>query len=233
MKTTARTLKALLILAITTLATTSTLPANELDEADATTEAPDTPTPPSPTPPGVSQKIQRENLITNPPFRIIRRPRVQQPGTVQQPLEIRGFAGIGDNLEISLTNPATRECHWVKIRDEDAKWYVESADPVTRIATVRMNGISMALEMAKASEAPTPITPALAPAPGRVIGTTPTAGPGPGPGGAPGIRNPQPGNWRTTNAPPNTVQSGENYPNPRTRGYGNNPNTGGTNTRRR
>jgi len=102
------------------------------------------------------QKIRRENLIANSPFRLA--PRRLSAST--QPLEIRGFAGFGDNLEISLTNPRTRECHWVRLRDRDAKWYVKSADPIARTAVVELNGTTIDVEMVKASETPMPIRPA-------------------------------------------------------------------------
>ncbi|MDR2429382.1 MAG: hypothetical protein LBD14_00495 [Puniceicoccales bacterium] len=222
MKSPNRTRHLLLSLAAMTLVATAPLHANDLDDTDAddTTESPPTPTPTTP----ATQKIQRENLITNPPFRIIRRPRVQQSGTTQQPLEIRGFTGTGDNLEISLTNPATRECHWVKIRDEDAKWYVESADPITRTATVRMNGIAMSLEMAKANEAPIPITPAATPTPVQGRGIIPAATPATNPGiPATATRTPRNSNWRPSDPSLNATPSGENYP--RSRNYGSaNPN---------
>ncbi|MDR2982650.1 MAG: hypothetical protein LBV12_10440 [Puniceicoccales bacterium] len=97
-------------------------------------------------------QIRRENLITNSPFRIARR--WGRDTATRQPLELHGFVGSGDKMEISLTNPSTRECHWVKLRDENAKWYVESADAKSRTAVVRMDGMSINLEMVKASETP-------------------------------------------------------------------------------
>jgi hypothetical protein len=116
-------------------------------------------------------KPKRENLITNSPFRIVRR-----SARLIQTLEIRGFSGRGDDLEVSLTNPATRECHWVKVRDADSKWYVESADPVLRTAVVRVNGATLDVEMAKPTLTPTPIRPAAVPVtPAPIVPARPVA----------------------------------------------------------
>lgn len=101
-------------------------------------------------------EILRENLVNNSPFRAIRWN--QRVSSGNQPLELRGFAGSGDNLQVSLTDPRTRECQWVRVRDDNARWYVESADANTRTAVVRMDGIAINLEIAKASEVPIPIT---------------------------------------------------------------------------
>ncbi|MDR1817282.1 MAG: hypothetical protein LBR07_03710 [Puniceicoccales bacterium] len=111
--------------------------------------------PATPASPAV-EKIRRENLVSNNPFRsgVIGR------GGSAQTYEIRGFAGRGADLEVSITNPATRECHWVKVRDPEAKWFVESADPVARTAVIKINDVSLDIEMAKPSEMPTPIRPA-------------------------------------------------------------------------
>jgi hypothetical protein len=103
--------------------------------------------------------IRRENLINNSPFRI-RVPR-RDTTTAPQALEIRGFMGSGRNLEISLSNPNTLECQWVRVGDPDARWFVESADPVTRTASVRMDGMTISVHMAKPAELPPPAPPAM------------------------------------------------------------------------
>jgi len=120
------------------------------DDADGDADAAETPKDAA-----VAGKAKRDNLISNSPFR---KPRPNAPRL--QTFEIRGFCGSGDNLEVSITNPATRECHWVKVRDPEAKWFVESADPVARTAVIKINDVSLDIEMAKPSEMPTPIRPA-------------------------------------------------------------------------
>ncbi|MDR1498191.1 MAG: hypothetical protein LBS59_07275 [Puniceicoccales bacterium] len=153
--------------------------------ASAETNAPGGAASPAAETPTASE-IKRENLITNSPFRRIR----PRETLTTQVLEIRGFTGRGADLEISITNPATRECHWVKVRDPDAKWFVESADPIARTAVVRMNGIPINIEIVKASENPIPIVASGAP-PRRPATAMPgrPAVPGAVGGGAPGVRN--------------------------------------------
>ncbi len=101
---------------------------------------------------GERPTILRENLVNNSPFRIVRRGRGAV--TSNQPLELRGFIGKGDKMEVSLTDPRTKECQWVRVGDHNARWYVESANSYTRTAVVRMDGISITLEMAKPNEIP-------------------------------------------------------------------------------
>ncbi len=116
----------------------------------------DSATPASPATAPEKPEIFRENLINNSPFRAVSGRR----NTAQQPLELHGFVGNGKNLEVSLTNPGTRECRWVRLRDENAKWFVESADPEKRTAVVRLDGVSLNLEMVHPNETPLSITPA-------------------------------------------------------------------------
>lgn len=116
--------------------------------------------------------ILRENLVNNSPFRAVRRGR----GVVMsnQPLELRGFIGRGENMEVSLTDPRTKECQWVRVRDPNARWYVESANSYTRSAVVQMDGISITLEMSKPSEIPITTASQHAPQPAPAVVATPS-----------------------------------------------------------
>ncbi|MDR2844603.1 MAG: hypothetical protein LBV28_00730 [Puniceicoccales bacterium] len=162
----------------------------------AATTTPDAPAKPDGTD-AAKPEIQRQNLVTNSPFRAVRWTRRVTANA--QPLEIRGFVGSGENLEVSITNPQTRECHWIKVRDENAKWYIDRADPIARTAVVRMDGILINLEIVKPTETPLPITaaggaavaarPLPAPVGGGALQIGPGGVPQTGPGGAaPGQR---------------------------------------------
>jgi hypothetical protein len=125
--------------------------------------------------PAAKSEIKRENLITNSPFRTARI--LNRTGGNTQQLEIRGFSGSGDKLEVSLTNPLTRECHWVKVGDPDARWKVTSADPAARTAIVEINGMVISVSMAQVDERPLGITSSAAPkAPSPVLLRTAAGG---------------------------------------------------------
>ncbi|MDR2863391.1 MAG: hypothetical protein LBV54_05920 [Puniceicoccales bacterium] len=130
--------------------------AAETDDDSSTAETPPA-SAAAPTPAPGKTKIYREDLITNSPFRQMT-PGLLRPGQIAaaQPLEIHGFLGHGENLEVSLTNPVTRECLWVRVRDRSAKWYVESADPVARTAVVVVDRVPVTL-VVRASERSLPI----------------------------------------------------------------------------
>ena len=120
------------------------------------------------TAPAERPTILRENLVNNSPFRMVQRGR----GPVSnQPLELRGFIGKGDKMEVSLTDSRTKECQWVRVGDPDARWYVESANSYTRTAVVRMDGISLSLEMAQPSETPLTTASQHAPQPAPAVVT--------------------------------------------------------------
>lgn len=171
-------------------------------QADDGNEAPAAIVPPSSAIPEAKPpkpEIKRENLITNSPFRTARV--LSRTGGNTQQLEIRGFYGSGDALEVSLTNPLTRECHWVKVGDSDARWKVTSADPVARTAVVEMNGMVISVSMAQVDERPLsiassapsiappvarPVTTGMQPGSGAIMRPGMGSGPGVGPGVGPG-----------------------------------------------
>jgi hypothetical protein len=66
--------------------------------------------------------------------------------------------GRGENALISITNPDTGESQWVRLRDERAKWYVESINPKTRSVVVLLNNMSVKLEMITTAGDGTPET---------------------------------------------------------------------------
>jgi hypothetical protein len=72
------------------------------------------------------------------------------------PLELRGIMGRGENALISITNPETGESQWVRLRDERAKWYVESMNLKNRSVVVRLHGMVLKLEMIPTSSDGTP-----------------------------------------------------------------------------
>ena len=65
------------------------------------------------------------------------------------PLELRGFYGSKDALEVSLTRPETKEAAWVRVGDKSAKWVVDEADPVAGTAEVRFDGLQLHLRLAQ------------------------------------------------------------------------------------
>jgi hypothetical protein len=75
------------------------------------------------------------------------------------PLEMHGLIGRGENAQVSITNPSTGESQWVRVRDTKAKWYVESVNPKSRSAIVRMDGMTLKLEMVTTTGEPMSITP--------------------------------------------------------------------------
>jgi hypothetical protein len=66
--------------------------------------------------------------------------------------------GRGENALISITNPITGESQWVRLRDNRAKWYVESINPKTRSVVVLLNNMSVKLEMITTAGDGTPET---------------------------------------------------------------------------
>jgi hypothetical protein len=55
--------------------------------------------------------------------------------------------GRGENALVSITSLETGESQWVRVRDGRAKWYVESVNPRARRATVRMDGMTIDLQI--------------------------------------------------------------------------------------
>jgi hypothetical protein len=66
--------------------------------------------------------------------------------------------GRGENALISITNPVTGESQWVRLRDNRAKWYVESINSKTRSVVVLLNNMSVKLEMITTAGDGTPET---------------------------------------------------------------------------
>jgi hypothetical protein len=87
------------------------------------------------------------------------------------PLELHGMMGKGDKAQVSLTDPATGESQWVRVRDAKAKWFVEGVDFRSRSAIVRLEGgAPMKLEMILTTGEPMSITPRVAPLPAGEFG---------------------------------------------------------------
>lgn len=82
------------------------------------------------------------------------------------PLELRGFFGAGESLEVSLSKSGTAESVWARVGDKNAKWPVESADPVAGTADVRYDGLLLHLKLARPETPDLTVKPA-APAPER------------------------------------------------------------------
>jgi hypothetical protein len=105
-------------------------------------------------------EYRRSTLVERGPFARPERGRAQV--TSGGPIELRGFFGEGEKLEVSLTKPDTKESAWVKVGDTSAKWLVDSADPSAGTAEVRYDGMRLHLSLARTEEV---ATTASAPAP--------------------------------------------------------------------
>lgn len=68
------------------------------------------------------------------------------------PLELRGFFGSGDKLEVSLSRADGKESAWVRVGDKTAKWVVDAADPDAGTAEVHFDGVLLHLRLMRPEE---------------------------------------------------------------------------------
>lgn len=92
-------------------------------------------------------EYRRSSVIERSPFAKSDRP--GRKGVSGDALELRGFFGSGDNLQVSLMRPDTRESAWVTVGDKNAKWVVETADIQAGTAEVVLDGLRLNLKLAQ------------------------------------------------------------------------------------
>ncbi len=112
------------------------------------------------TPPAAPATVEyrRASLAERPPFAKAERGAVKPSSG--GPLDLRGFFGSGDSLEVSLSRPDGKESAWCKVGDKSAKWVVDAADPDAGTATVHFDGMLLQLKLARPEPPSFTVTPA-------------------------------------------------------------------------
>ena len=77
-----------------------------------------------------------------------------QPQRSPPPLSLRGIMKIGETWEFSIHHKKKNQSNWVKLKDENAAYYVSAYDQEQKTITLKMSGQTVRLSLQKPDLSP-------------------------------------------------------------------------------